>query len=321
MKNAACRALCVLLLAIPALADPRPQGSPRRSGCARAKTLFFDRKYTEAREAWREVLVQAHGHARPTPPPTGSPAAARAWASSERAFKEYGEFLGPASGRPRAGRGGAHQPRRPGGAAREGRAASSTWPRCSEAPADPSRTVRYYAALQARRPGPECGRRGRDPARDRGRREGRGPRASAPSWGCCAAIPRRPRCATGTAAPAPPRRRAPPRARWIKVRIFEKGSQRAQGVPVNVPLALAELVFKSLPDDARQRAAAEGLRRRQLLGAAAPAAARPRSSRSRATTASASRSGSSRGQRCPRASAPGGALKAPKGRFGGGSGL
>ncbi len=51
-----------------------------------------------------------------------------------------------------------------------------------------------------------------------------------------------------TASPAP--RRPARQATWIRVRIYEKGSSRAS-VSINLPVGLAELLFKSLPDDAR----------------------------------------------------------------------
>jgi hypothetical protein len=51
--------------------------------------------------------------------------------------------------------------------------------------------------------------------------------------------------ADGGTTAAPPARKAG----WIKVRITEKGAS-APKVSVTMPFALAELVFKSLPDDA-----------------------------------------------------------------------
>ena len=54
-------------------------------------------------------------------------------------------------------------------------------------------------------------------------------------------------------APAPPARKAG----WIKVRITEKGAS-APKVSVTMPFALAELVFKSLPDEALRELKGEG---------------------------------------------------------------
>jgi hypothetical protein len=44
---------------------------------------------------------------------------------------------------------------------------------------------------------------------------------------------------------------------WLKVRIFEKG-RKAPEVSVNLPVGLAELVFKSLPDDAKRELGRRG---------------------------------------------------------------
>jgi hypothetical protein len=48
-------------------------------------------------------------------------------------------------------------------------------------------------------------------------------------------------------APAPAARQAT----WIRVRIYERGRSEPK-VSVNFPMALADLVFKSLPDEARR---------------------------------------------------------------------
>ena len=63
--------------------------------------------------------------------------------------------------------------------------------------------------------------------------------------------------ARAKAAPAP-RGPAASRASWIRVRVYEKGEKDPE-VSINLPLGLAELVFKSLPDDARS-----GLRRKGI---------------------------------------------------------
>jgi hypothetical protein len=44
---------------------------------------------------------------------------------------------------------------------------------------------------------------------------------------------------------------------WLKVRIFEKGRAEPE-VSVNLPVGLAELVFKSLPDDAKRELGRRG---------------------------------------------------------------
>jgi hypothetical protein len=57
-------------------------------------------------------------------------------------------------------------------------------------------------------------------------------------------------------------REAPPapgaaRVSWLKVRIFDKGRSTPE-VSVNLPVGLAELVFKSLPDDAKRELGRRG---------------------------------------------------------------
>jgi hypothetical protein len=54
---------------------------------------------------------------------------------------------------------------------------------------------------------------------------------------------------------SPPERSRP--VSWIKLRIYEAGASKAD-VSVNLPIGLAELVFKSLPDDARRELRDEG---------------------------------------------------------------
>ena len=86
MKTA--RLAFVLLLAA-SLAGAVPAADPERA--RKAKALFFDRQYAEARTAWQAVLLQSRG-------PEADQAAfwiARASESlgeSERAFKEYGKL-------------------------------------------------------------------------------------------------------------------------------------------------------------------------------------------------------------------------------------
>ena len=56
---------------------------------------------------------------------------------------------------------------------------------------------------------------------------------------------------------APPAEVSSRDLRWFKVRITEKGAA-APKVSVTMPFALAELVFKSLPDEALQELKGEG---------------------------------------------------------------
>ncbi len=123
-------------------------------------------------------------------------------------------------------------------------------PILKEALDDPSRTVRYFAALQLPTLGCDVGRPAL-PVLKRILAEEKDedlidraklallrcdPTSLAPSPG---------------PAPAPPLARTPARAAsWIRVRIYHKGAAKPQ-VSVNLPVGLAEFVFKSLPEDAR----------------------------------------------------------------------
>ena len=82
-------ALTVVVLLVPAAGWPQADAETLRN----AKTLFFDRHYAEAREAWREVDSAGPGDA-----------AALYWIArcseklgeSERALEEYGRTSMPA---------------------------------------------------------------------------------------------------------------------------------------------------------------------------------------------------------------------------------
>jgi hypothetical protein len=211
-----------------------------------AKALFFDRKYAEARQAWQ--AIQTRG-------PESE--AAAYWIARcsenlgelERALGEYGAYL---AGRP-ADRTLAEEARtsRVGLAARLYKAgAKQHLPILKDALADPSKTVRYFAALQLSGLGGDVGRSAvpvlkhiLDEEKDEDLIERAKlallrlePSALAQSRG---SVPD-----TATV------RNAAREASWIRVRIYEKGGSKAK-VSVNMPMALAELVFKSLPDEAR----------------------------------------------------------------------
>ena len=57
-------------------------------------------------------------------------------------------------------------------------------------------------------------------------------------------------------APAPSGR-GPREPGWLKVRIYERGQSKPE-VSINLPMALAEMVFKSLPDEARRELRRKG---------------------------------------------------------------
>lgn len=249
MKRGAAWLLCAVLLAVPALAEPEPQG-PAAEKLRTAKELFFDRKYSEARAAWRDVLTQAQG---------AQAATAAYWIARcseslgepERAFKEYGEFLA----RKPADRTLAEQARtsRVGLAARLVKDGHADYRRpLVEALDDPSRSVRILAAIELARSG-ECERAAPMLRRILAEEDDEDlvQRARLSLLRCD------PRGLDDAPRPPGPRGPGAPETRWLKIRIFEKAHSRAK-LSLNIPVGLADLVFKSLPDDARQELRKKG---------------------------------------------------------------
>jgi hypothetical protein len=232
----------LLALALAALLPPAgAQAQADAEKLRAAKALFFDRQYAEAREAWQAVRASGRG---------AEAQAALYWVArcseslgeGERALAEYGEYL---AARP-AGRTLVEEARTSRVAlavklAKAGKTQHLGVAR--EALSDPSRTVRYFAALQVASLGPEAGKAAVPVLKEilAGEKdEDLVERAKL-------ALLRVDRKALSGGAPAPaPRGRE---ASWVRVRIYEKGASKPQ-VSINLPVALADLVFKSLPDDA-----------------------------------------------------------------------
>lgn len=243
MRAAAVR-ICACLAVVLTLAGPCPAGDD----VATAKTLLFDRKYAEARSAWLRVLASSA-------PERDAAAYYVARCSEnlgelERALKEYGEYL-------------ARRPTdavlvdeartsRVGLAARLFKAgARQHLAILKDALGDSSRQVRYYAAFQvaglgspeaqaavpvlkeilAKEADPDLVERSKlyllrlDPK-------------------ALAGLEGRPAASGATVT-------------WLKVRVFEKGRTTPE-VSVNLPVGLAELVFKSLPEDAKRELGRRG---------------------------------------------------------------
>jgi tetratricopeptide (TPR) repeat protein len=220
----------------------------RADDVAAAKTLLFDRKYAEARTAWQRVQLSSA--------PEREAAAYYVARCSEnlgeleRALQEYGEYLA----------------RRPSDAvlvdeartSRVGLAAKlykagarQHLAILTDALGAPSRQVRYYAAFQTAGLG------------------GTEARAAVPTLKEILAKETDPdlverakvylmRLDPRALVETPGRAAATAGAvTWLKVRIFEKGRKTPE-VSVNLPVGLAELAFKSLPDDAKRELGRRG---------------------------------------------------------------
>lgn len=248
------RRLGALSLALVLLA---PAGALAQAGpeaLARAKALFFDRDFAAAREAWQTVRAAGGRDA----------AAASYWIARcseglgerERAFAEYGEFL---AGRP-ADRTLAEEAKTSRIAlavrlAKAGRRQHLATPR--EALSDASRTVRYFAALQLASLGPADGRAAVPVLQEILASEKDEDLVERAKLALLRVDPNA-LARSAEAAPAPAPRAATSRAAsWVRLRVYEKGSA-APKLSINLPVALAELVFKSLPDDAKEDLRREG---------------------------------------------------------------
>jgi tetratricopeptide (TPR) repeat protein len=222
------------------------QGDPERLRAAKA--LFFDRKYAEARTAWGQILAGASGE---------QAATAAYWVARssehlgehERAFREYTAFL---DRRPQD-RTLAEEARtnRVGLAARlykDGR--RSYLGVLQEGLRDPSKTVRYYAALQMSGLGPEAGRHALPVLKEIVGRETDEDLVQRAKLAILRIDP-----AALKDVPAAAGTRPAGQGRTLHVQVFEHGRRK---VSVQVPLALAELLFKSLPEEARRELRREG---------------------------------------------------------------
>jgi hypothetical protein len=231
-------ALLLAALLLPAGALAQADAEKLRA----AKALFFDRQYAQAREAWQAVRASGRG-------PDAQ--AAQYWVArcseslgeSERALGEYAEYL---ASRP-ADRALAEEAKtsRVALAVKLVKAGSTQHVAVArDALADPNKTVRYFAALQLASLGTGEGKAAVPVLREilaQEKDEDLVERAKL-------ALLRLDRTALSEA-PAPSPRRGAREAAWVRVRIYEKGASKP-GVSINLPVALADLVFKSLPDDA-----------------------------------------------------------------------
>jgi hypothetical protein len=232
-------ALAAAALFLPAVALAQADAERLRA----AKALFFDRQYAEAREAWQAVRETGRG--------TDAQAAlywvarcSESLGESERALDEYGAFLAA-----RPGDRTLVEEAKTSRVALAVKLAKAGEPRhlplVRDALAEASRTVRYFAALQLASLGPERGRPAVPVLKEilaEEKDEDLVERAKL----ALLRVDRKALAVEAAPAPAP---RAGRGASWVRVRIWEKGAGKPH-VSINLPVALADLVFKSLPDDA-----------------------------------------------------------------------
>lgn len=220
-----------------------------------AKALFFDRKYAEARQAWQAILSKGSG-------PEAEAAAYWIARSSEnlgdydRALREYGAYLDRRPADPTLAEEALTS--RVGLAARLYKSGQrGHLPILRGALADPRKTVRYYAALQLSTLGTEAGQPAVPVLKRILEEETDEDLVDRAKLGLLRLDP----SALSRAGPREASARGEGSARraagWIKVRIFERGSTKPQ-VSINLPVALAEMVFKSLPDEARRELRRKG---------------------------------------------------------------
>jgi hypothetical protein len=220
-----------------------------------AKELFFDRKYAEARLAWQAIQASA----------SGGEAAAAAYhvarcseslGEQERALTEYTAFLG----RKPSDRTLVEEAKtsRVGLAARLYKAGKRQHlPLLQQALADPSKTVQYYAAFQLAGLGGTVGQPAVPVLRRILAEEKDADLVDRARLYLLRLDPE----ALSEAQPGPAasaRRSGAQEARWFRLRIYDRGSAEPT-VSINIPMALADLVFDSLPDVARDELRKEGI--------------------------------------------------------------
>lgn len=251
------RTLAAALLAVAAWSAAAPVAAQTDSEKLRsAKTLFFDRKYAEARQAWQSIQTSASG---------SDADAATYWVArcseslgeNERALAEYGAYLERRSKDPTLAE--EAKTSRVGLAARLYRAGRKQHlPILQKALSDASKTVQYYAAFQLADLGAEVAQPA-VPVLKRIVEQERDPDLVDRAKLKLLRLDPQALSAPVLAGPSErPSKGGPPReATWLKIRIY----QERKGEPVvsiNLPVGLADLVFDSLPDDAREELRKEG---------------------------------------------------------------
>jgi hypothetical protein len=224
------------------LAPVLASAAPDPEALRQAKALFFDRQYAEARTAWQGILD------------AGGTKDATYWIArcseslgeNERALGEYGRYL---AAKP-ADRALVEE-------AKTSRVSLSVKLAKQGQPAhkrialdslgDVSRTVRYFAALQVASLGPDECRPAVSVLQEIVAKE---KDEDLVERGKLALL----KCDRNALPPPAAASQPKPAARgkaasWVHIRIYEKGESKPN-VAINLPVALADLVFKALPDDA-----------------------------------------------------------------------
>jgi hypothetical protein len=239
------RVLAALLLAGLAM-PPAAAAQADAERLRAAKELFFDRSYGEAREAWQSIAASGRG---------ADAQAALYWVArcseslgeSERALGEYAAYLAARpSDRTLVEEAKTSRVALAVKLARSGKRQHVGI--ATDALGDPSSIVRYFAALQVASLGPDAGKAAVPVLKEILAREKDQDLVERAKL----ALLRLDRDALAEAAPRESPRRAKGKDRaagWVRVRVYEKGVAKPK-VAINVPVALADLVFKSLPDDA-----------------------------------------------------------------------
>ena len=220
-----------------------------------AKALTLDRKYAEARQAWTEVLASARGGADADAAAYWIARSSEKLGEHERAFKEYGTFL---ARRP-ADRSLLDEARtsRIGLAVRLYRGGQTSYVNVlHEGLTDTNKTVRYFAALQLGGLGAPTSKRAVPALKEILAKESDQDLLDRARIILLRLEPK-------ALSQAPPHelpkslKSTPGGARWLRVRVFERGQDKPE-VSINVPVALAEILFESLPDEARRELRKKG---------------------------------------------------------------
>jgi tetratricopeptide (TPR) repeat protein len=223
---------------------------PDPEALRQAKALFFDRQYAEARAAWQGVL-DASGVKDAPAAPYWIARCSESLGENERALSEYGRYLATKP----ADRALAEEAKtsRVSLAVKLAKEGEPRHTRIAlDGLGDVSKTVRYFAALQVASLGPEEGKSAIPVLKEIIEKEKDDDLVERAKL----ALLRLDRNALPPPVPVPPKPAASGKpvasakaASWVHIRIYEKG-QSKPNVAINLPVALADLVFKSLPDSA-----------------------------------------------------------------------